>query len=153
MLTTYFKHPFTLHKLRSGPAGRYLDDYASHLTQQGYSQSTARRHLRAAGHFSAWDRCGSLSGSLPDPRIRRKAVPGLALPSRRLCVHWLLSRDASPARQVRYASSRWQAPETLLGISPRQRVRAIWPSKLPERGARFHCDDSSTATFPRIQSP
>jgi integrase/recombinase XerD len=54
MLTTYFKHPFTLHKLRSGPASLYLDDYASHLTQQGYSWSTARRHLRAAGRFSAW---------------------------------------------------------------------------------------------------
>jgi site-specific recombinase XerD len=54
MLTTYFKHPFTLHKLRSGPAGLYLDDYACHLTQQGYSWSTARRHLRAAGRFSAW---------------------------------------------------------------------------------------------------
>jgi len=34
MLTTYFKHPFTLQKLRSGPAGLYLDDYASHLTRR-----------------------------------------------------------------------------------------------------------------------
>jgi len=25
MLTTYFKHPFTLHKLRSGPASLYLN--------------------------------------------------------------------------------------------------------------------------------
>jgi integrase/recombinase XerD len=54
MLTTYFKHPFTLHKLRFGPASPYLDDYASHLTQQGYSWYTARRHLRAVGRFSAW---------------------------------------------------------------------------------------------------
>ena len=54
MLTIYFKHPFTLQKLRSGPASLYLDDYASHLTQQGYSWDTARRHLRAAGRFSAW---------------------------------------------------------------------------------------------------
>jgi integrase/recombinase XerD len=54
MLTTYFKHPFTLHTLRSGPASLYLDAYASHLTQQGYSWSTARRHLRAVGRFSAW---------------------------------------------------------------------------------------------------
>jgi integrase/recombinase XerD len=54
MLTTYFKHPFTLQKLRSGPASLYLDAYASHLTQQGYSWSTARRHLRAVRRFSAW---------------------------------------------------------------------------------------------------
>jgi site-specific recombinase XerD len=61
MLTTYFKHPFTLQKLRSGPAGLYLDDYASHLTQQGYSWDTARRHLRAAGRFSAWAQTTGLS--------------------------------------------------------------------------------------------
>ncbi len=35
MLTTYFKHPFTLRNLRSGPAGPYLNDFASQLTQAG----------------------------------------------------------------------------------------------------------------------
>jgi site-specific recombinase XerD len=61
MLTTYFKHPFALQKLRSGPAGFYLDDYASHLTHQGYSWDTARRHLRAVGRFSAWAQTAGLS--------------------------------------------------------------------------------------------
>lgn len=61
MLTAYFKHPFTLQKLRSGPAGLYLDDYASHLTEQGYSWSTARLHLRAVGRFSAWAQTAGLS--------------------------------------------------------------------------------------------
>lgn len=61
MLTTYFKHPFTLQKLRSGPAGLYLDDYASHLTEQGYSWTTARRHLRAVGRFSTWAQTAGLS--------------------------------------------------------------------------------------------
>ena len=61
MLTTYFKHPFTLQKLRSGPAGLYLDDYASYLTQQSYNWYTARRHLRAAGCFSAWAHTAGLS--------------------------------------------------------------------------------------------
>ena len=46
MLTTYFNHPFTLNKLRSGPAGPRLDEFAGQLTRDGYSYSTARRHLR-----------------------------------------------------------------------------------------------------------
>lgn len=54
MLTTYFKHPFTLRKLRSGPAGPLLDDFASQLTGAGYCHIKIRAHLRGAGQFSAW---------------------------------------------------------------------------------------------------
>jgi integrase/recombinase XerD len=54
MLTTYYKHPFTLRKLRSGPAGPYLDDFAAQLAQAGYSRNKARAHLRGARRFSAW---------------------------------------------------------------------------------------------------
>ena len=54
MLTTYFKHPFTLRKLRSGPAGPYLDDFASHLAEAGYSRDKVRAYLRGTGRFSAW---------------------------------------------------------------------------------------------------
>lgn len=54
MLTTYFKHPFTLRKLRSGPAGPYLDDFASQLTQAGYCRDRIRANLRGAGVFSTW---------------------------------------------------------------------------------------------------
>ena len=54
MLTTYFKHPFTLRNLRSGPAGPYLDDFSSQLTQAGYCRNKIRAHLRCAGRFSTW---------------------------------------------------------------------------------------------------
>ncbi|WPL10449.1 hypothetical protein [Thiorhodovibrio litoralis] len=54
MLTTYFKHPFTLRKLRSGPGGPYLDDFAAQLAQSGYSRYKIRAHLRGAGRFSGW---------------------------------------------------------------------------------------------------
>jgi integrase/recombinase XerD len=54
MLTTYFTHPFTLLNLRSGPVGPYLDEFASQLTQAGYSHYKIRAHLRGAGRFSAW---------------------------------------------------------------------------------------------------
>ncbi len=54
MLTIYFKHPFTLRKLRSGPAAPYLDGFAAQLAQAGYSRNKTRAHLRGAGRFSAW---------------------------------------------------------------------------------------------------
>ena len=54
MLTTYFEHPFTLRKLRSGPAGPYLDDFAAQLAHAGYSRDKIRAHLRGAGRFSGW---------------------------------------------------------------------------------------------------
>ncbi len=54
MLITYFEHPFTLRKLRSGPAGPYLDDFAAQLAQVGYSRDKIRAHLRGAGRFSEW---------------------------------------------------------------------------------------------------
>jgi len=61
MLTTYFKHPFTLNKLRSGPAGPYLDEFACQLIRDGYSYSTGRRHLRGAGRLSSWAQRRSLT--------------------------------------------------------------------------------------------
>lgn len=54
MLTTYFKAPFTLRNLRAGPAGPYLDDFASQLMSAGYSRDKIRAKLRGAGQFSAW---------------------------------------------------------------------------------------------------
>ena len=61
MLITYFKHPFTLIKLRSGPAGSHLDEFAYQLIRDRYSHSTARRHLRGAGRFSSWAQRRSLT--------------------------------------------------------------------------------------------
>ncbi|MEA3276897.1 MAG: tyrosine-type recombinase/integrase [Pseudomonadota bacterium] len=70
MLTTYFKHPFTLRKLRSGPAGPYLDDFASQLTQAGYCRNKIRAHLRGAGRFSAWAaRAGLTIDTLDSPAL------------------------------------------------------------------------------------
>jgi len=54
MLTTYFKHPFTLNKLRSGPAGSHLDEFICQLIRNGYSYPTIRYHIRGAGRLSTW---------------------------------------------------------------------------------------------------
>ena len=61
MLTTYFKHPFTLRKLRSAPAGPYLDDFASQLTKAGYCRDKIRAYLRGAGRFSTWAQSDGLT--------------------------------------------------------------------------------------------
>lgn len=66
MLTTYFKHPFTLRKLHSDPAGPYLDDFASQLTQAGYCRDRIRAYLRGAGRFSAWARSAGLTADALD---------------------------------------------------------------------------------------
>ena len=68
MLTTYFKHPFTLRKLLSGPAGPYLDDFASQLTQAGYCRDKIKAHLRGAGRFSAWAARPGLTIDMLDSR-------------------------------------------------------------------------------------
>ena len=54
MLTIYFKSPFTLERLRSGPSGPYLDGFAHKLHLAGYSQGGAQRLLRAAAHLGVW---------------------------------------------------------------------------------------------------
>ena len=54
MLTIYFKSPFTLERLRSGPSGPYLDGFAHKLHLAGYSQGGAQRLVRAAAHLGVW---------------------------------------------------------------------------------------------------
>ena len=54
MLTIFFKSPFTLERMRSGPSGPYLDGFAHKLHLEGYSQAAAQRLLRAAAHLGVW---------------------------------------------------------------------------------------------------
>jgi site-specific recombinase XerD len=54
MLTSYFTDPFTLRRLRTEPAGPYLDDFACDLTKRGYCRDRVRAYLRGAGRYSAW---------------------------------------------------------------------------------------------------
>lgn len=69
MLTTYFKHPFTLRKLRSDPAGPYLDDFASQLTQAGYCRDRIRAYLRGAGRFSIWALSEGVAANVLDSQV------------------------------------------------------------------------------------
>ncbi|MFC2173061.1 site-specific integrase [Acidobacteriota bacterium] len=51
MLELYFEAPFTLNRLREGPSGPYIDGFALHLKQDGYSWWTGRGFLRSAAHL------------------------------------------------------------------------------------------------------
>lgn len=54
MLSALFESGVRIESLRAGPAGALLETFADALSEAGYAQITARRHLRAAEHFVWW---------------------------------------------------------------------------------------------------
>jgi site-specific recombinase XerD len=54
MLSQYFSAPKTLQRLRSGPSGAHIDDFAAALTRDGYAPATVVRYLRAAAHLGVF---------------------------------------------------------------------------------------------------
>ena len=54
MLESYFKAPFTVNRLRAGPAGKYVDGFVERLEREGYSWWTARRYVRCATHLGCF---------------------------------------------------------------------------------------------------
>jgi hypothetical protein len=47
MLERYYKNPCTAHRLRSGPAGPFLDGFAESMCTGGYSSETSASYLYA----------------------------------------------------------------------------------------------------------
>ena len=54
MLETLSVRPRICAQIRSGPLGRWVDDFVDVLVTRGYATSTVRRYVRAAAIFSAW---------------------------------------------------------------------------------------------------
>ncbi len=54
MLERCFKNPLTLHRLRGGPAGPFLDSFAASMCAKGYSSETSGSYLHAADHLGQW---------------------------------------------------------------------------------------------------
>jgi len=72
MLSEYFDSGVRIQALRAGPAGAFFDGFAQALSQAGYAEITARRHLRAAEHFIYWaDRQGLATRSLTEGSLER----------------------------------------------------------------------------------
>ena len=57
MISTYFKAPWTLERMRSGCVGPYIDDFADALAGAGHTPHTIRGHIRAAVHIGRWADC------------------------------------------------------------------------------------------------
>jgi site-specific recombinase XerD len=51
MLDTYLVAPKTLRRVRTGPAGAFIDGFADALERDGYSAASAVRYIRAADHL------------------------------------------------------------------------------------------------------
>jgi site-specific recombinase XerD len=64
MLTDYYQSAPFMEQLRKGPAGPHMDGFAEELSQAGYAEITARRHIRAAQHLTHWAEQNQIS--LPD---------------------------------------------------------------------------------------
>ena len=54
MLEALSVRPRICKQIRSGPLGRWVDDFVDVLSTRGYATSTMRRYVRAAAIFSAW---------------------------------------------------------------------------------------------------
>ena len=54
MLETVSVRPRICDQIRSGPLGRWVDDFVDVLMTRGYATGTVRRYVRAAAIFSAW---------------------------------------------------------------------------------------------------
>ena len=54
MIEQFFNYPSRIQSLRYGPDGPLLEKFAKELCHGGYGEITARRHIRAAGHFLCW---------------------------------------------------------------------------------------------------
>jgi len=54
MLAEYFESTSSIQEIRGCPAGHLLEGFAQALSEVGYAQLTARRHLRSAEHLVHW---------------------------------------------------------------------------------------------------
>ncbi len=54
LIDQYLNNANTLTRLRSGPVGPFIDDFASFMGNKGYRRRTGQSHLRAIGHLSRW---------------------------------------------------------------------------------------------------
>ena len=72
MLLKYFETPARIRAIRSGPAGEQIDSFVRQLSECGYGEVSARRHIRAAEHLAQWAARQGLSvHTLDEEALRR----------------------------------------------------------------------------------
>lgn len=72
MLARYFEQPQRISEIRSNCAGAPIEEFAEQLYQQGYSEISARRHIRSAEHIVQWAAGRGLSVHDLDPRVLKR---------------------------------------------------------------------------------
>ncbi len=72
MLSEFFVAPQRIRAIRNGPAGNLVEGFAQVLFQRGYSEISARRHIRAAEHLMYWADRRSLSVQDLDGQILKQ---------------------------------------------------------------------------------
>ena len=60
MLEKFFASTRTLHRLRSGPTGPFIDGFAGALGLAGYARGTVRDHVDVVAHVGSWLEQGSI---------------------------------------------------------------------------------------------
>ena len=54
MIDEYYSDPATVSRMREGPVGPFIDEYAAHVQELGFERQTIRKQLRIAGKLSLW---------------------------------------------------------------------------------------------------
>jgi integrase/recombinase XerD len=77
MLEHLFVRPAVIARLRGGPLGPYLDDFATCLHDAGYAPSHIQRSLRAGDQFARWLDGQGAPVSAMDDTVLQRYVSGL----------------------------------------------------------------------------
>lgn len=72
MLSHFFEAPARIREIRSNPSAMSIEGFADYLFQNGYSEISARRHIRAAEHVVRWATRSDLSVSELDDRALKR---------------------------------------------------------------------------------
>ena len=78
MLESLSVHPRICERIRSGPLGRWVDDFVDVLAGREYATSTIRRHVRAAAIFSDWLDQQDVAATDIDETLVGRFVSGLS---------------------------------------------------------------------------
>ena len=78
MLETLSVHPRICEQIRSGPLGRWVDDFVDVLAGREYATSTIRRHVQAAAIFSDWLDQQDVAATDIDETLVGRFVSGLS---------------------------------------------------------------------------
>ncbi len=78
MLETLSVRPRICQQIRSGPLGRWVDDFVDVLAAREYARSTIRRYVRAAAIFSAWLDRQRVTAMQIDETLVGRFISGLA---------------------------------------------------------------------------